>query len=349
MQADARLLALALLSAALFGAATPASKALLAELPPFQLAGLLYLGAAVGVAPWAWRAGGLRLPGRGDRRNRIRLLGAVLAGGVAGPVLLLFGLRFAGAASVSLWLSLELVATALLGALIFKEPLGWLGWAGVAAAFGGAAVLAAGADQAGILACLLVLAACMCWGLDNHLTALIDGIAPAESTFWKGLAAGTCNLALGITLGPFAATPFTVAGALAVGALSYGASIVLYISAAQGLGATRAQIAFSSAPLFGVALSVAWLGENLHAGHGVSAALLAAAIALLGFERHAHRHIHDAMRHEHAHRHDDGHHLHAHPGVPPGTRHSHVHEHQPTVHAHPHWPDLHHRHPHRHD
>jgi hypothetical protein len=58
MDAPARLLALALASAALFGAATPASKALLADLSPFQLAGLLYLGAALGVAPVAWRRGG---------------------------------------------------------------------------------------------------------------------------------------------------------------------------------------------------------------------------------------------------------------------------------------------------
>jgi drug/metabolite transporter (DMT)-like permease len=271
----------------------------------------------------------------------------VLAGGVVGPVLLLFGLRLAGGASVSLWLGFELVATALLGALVFREPLGRAGWAGVAAAVVGAAVLAAPGGDAGMLACLLVLAACLCWGLDNHLTALIDGITPAESTFWKGLAAGSSNFALGLAFEPFAAPPLAVTGALAVGALSYGASIVLYISAAQALGATRAQVAFSTAPLFGLALSVAWLGERLDAAHGVSAALFALAVGLLMFERHAHRHAHEAMRHEHAHRHDDEHHTHLHPGMPAATTHTHLHEHQPMVHTHPHWPDLHHRHRHR--
>ena len=44
-------LALALLSALLFGASTPASKWLLGSFEPFQLAGLLYLGAAAGMAP----------------------------------------------------------------------------------------------------------------------------------------------------------------------------------------------------------------------------------------------------------------------------------------------------------
>jgi drug/metabolite transporter (DMT)-like permease len=338
--------ALALLSAALFGAATPASKALLADLSPLQLAGLLYLGAALGVAPLAWRQGRFRLPRREDRRNRMRLLGAVTAGGIAGPVLLLLGLGLAQAASVSLWLTFELVATAVLGALVFREPLGRAGWLGVIAALAAAATLAFPGKQAGVLACLLVLAACLCWGLDNHLTALIDGITPSESTFWKGLVAGACNLALGIAFEPFAAQPLITLGALVIGALSYGASIVLYISAAQVIGATRAQVVFSSAPFFGVALSVMWLGERLGLVHAVSGGLFATAIAFLMFERHAHRHSHDAMWHEHAHRHDDAHHMHSHPGLPPGTRHSHLHEHEPMVHAHPHWPDLHHRHPH---
>jgi drug/metabolite transporter (DMT)-like permease len=203
-------------------------------------------------------------------------------------------------------------------------------------------------EQAGAAACLLVLGACLCWGVDNHLTSLIDGITPSESTFWKGLVAGGCNLALGVAFEPFVASALNTGAAVIVGALSYGASIVLYISAAQALGATRAQVAFSCAPIFGVALSVAWLGERLEAVHGVSALLFAAAIALLMFERHAHRHAHEAMSHEHEHRHDDGHHLHLHPGAAPGTRHSHPHEHGPVVHAHPHWPDLHHRHRHRH-
>lgn len=277
----------------------------------------------------------------------MRLFGAVIAGGVVGPVLLLLGLRIAGAASVSLWLTFELVATALLGALFFREPLGKIGWLGVGSAVIAAGVIAGYDDEAGIAASLLVIAACVCWALDNHLTALIDGITPSESTFWKGLVAGTINLSLGIALTPFAASSADTVLGLFVGALSYGASIVLYISAAQRLGATRAQVAFSTAPLFGVALAVAWLGETLVVAHAVSGLLFAVALVLLMLERHSHRHAHGAMRHEHVHRHDDGHHLHSHHGLAPGTRHSHPHEHEPIVHAHPHWPDLHHRHRHK--
>ncbi len=339
-------IAIAILAAALFGAATPASKLLLSELTPFQLAGLLYLGAALGVTPVALSGGGLRLPGRRDRRNRVRLLGAVVAGGIAGPVLLLLALRSAEAASVSLWLNFEVAATAILGVLVFREHLGPFGWGGVAAAFAGAAILSLPGGGAAIAAGALVLLACVCWGLDNHLTALIDGITPSQSTFWKGLVAGTTNLAIGIALDPLGAGAAFVLGALFVGVWAYGASIALYISSAQALGATRAQIAFASAPFFGVLFSVLALGESLSAAHLMAGALFAIGIGLFAIERHTHLHTHEAMEHEHAHRHDDGHHDHEHAGLPRSTWHTHRHRHEPIVHAHPHWSDLHHRHRH---
>jgi drug/metabolite transporter (DMT)-like permease len=341
-------IAVAVLSAALFGAATPASKFLLAELTPFQLAGLLYLGAALGVAPSAWRGGRLGFPARADRANRLRLLGAILAGGIAGPVLMLLALGSAEAAAVSLWLNFEVAATALLGVLIFREHLGVRGWGGVAAAFAGAAVLSSPGGETAIAAALLVLLACVCWGLDNHLTALIDGITPGQSTFWKGLVAGLVNLVLGVWLDPLGAGAPALLAALAVGALAYGASITLYIRAAHALGATRAQIAFAAAPFFGVLFSVVALGEALTAAHAVAGALFVTGIVLFALERHAHLHVHETMEHEHAHRHDDGHHTHAHPGMPASASHTHRHLHEPMTHAHPHWPDLHHRHHHPH-
>jgi drug/metabolite transporter (DMT)-like permease len=337
-----RPVALALFAAALFGAGVPASKPLLAALTPFQLAGLLYLGAALGVAPAAARAG-LRLPRAGDR-NRLRLFGAVAAGGVCGPLLLLFGLRLAGAASVSLWLCFEVVATALLGALFFRDRIGPRGAAGVLCALAGALLLSAREGASGLAAGGLVIAACTCWGLDNHLTALIDGITPSQTTFWKGLVAGAANLAIGLASAPLAGSAAQVAAAIAVGTLAYGASIALLISASQALGATRAQSAFASAPFFGALFALLFLGEALGAAHGAAALLFGAGVALLSLDRHAHIHEHTALEHEHAHRHDDGHHDHPHPGEERSLWHTHRHRHEPIVHSHPHWPDLHHRH-----
>jgi drug/metabolite transporter (DMT)-like permease len=341
-------LSLAFLSAVLFGAATPASKALLGSLEPFQLAGLLYLGAALGMAPLValQRRAGARL--RLDRANALRLAGAVLFGGVLAPVLFLAALRLTLAGSVSLLLNLEMVATAVLGVALFREHLGRLGWLGVSGVVAAGALVAGAGGWPGLVAALLMAAACACWGLDNNLTALVDGVTPARATLLKGAAAGAVNLAIGCASDPLRAEPGVIAAAVAVGALSYGASIALYIAAAQELGATRAQAVFASAPFVGAVLAFAVMGEPFGAAHVAACLLLLPSLTALFLSQHAHTHTHEALEHVHSHRHDDGHHLHAHPGQSPALRHSHPHRHEPLVHAHPHWPDLHHRHGHSH-
>ncbi len=337
---------LALLSAALFGAATPASKTLLGSLSAFQLAGLLYLGAAIGVLIVIIKRGTWRPPWRMSVRNRLHLFGAIFFGGIMGPVLLLLGLQMASAGSVSLWLNLELVATAVLGRLFFNDHLGKYGRFGVAGIIMAGVILGLGEGISGIWAGLLVTGACFSWGLDNHFTALIDGITPSQSTLWKGMVAGTVNLLIGIFLHSYEASMSITLGALAVGILSYGASITLYITSAQGMGATRAQMFFASAPFFGVALSAIALGETISGLQITSAIILIISLSALFRDQHLHRHMHEAIAHEHSHRHDDDHHNHTHNDSDPLYRHSHWHEHDPQEHAHPHWPDLHHRHKH---
>ncbi len=351
---------MALASALLFGAATPLSKPLLDHLSPYVLAGLLYLGASLGVLGLALRERGWATLWRMDRRNALRLAGAVLFGGLLGPVALLAGLNLARAASVSVWLNLEMVATAVLGHLFFRDYLTRRSWLAAGGVLLAALILAwdGSGEGAGFAAVGLVAGACLCWGIDNHLTALIDGITPAQSTFWKGLAAGTTNLIIGLTLarGTAGLPGWSIAGALGVGALSYGLSIVLYISSAQQLGATRSQLIFSTAPFWGVLLSVLLLDDPITPRLIVAVVLLAASIRLLVAERHVHEHIHTAQEHAHLHTHDE-HHQHHHTGHSAGGElsagdgpvsgpHSHPHTHAPLTHAHAHEPDLHHRHGH---
>jgi drug/metabolite transporter (DMT)-like permease len=335
--------ALALLSAFLFGASTPVSKALLAQVEPFTLAGLLYLGAAAGLVPVLL---GTRQWPRLDRRSLVRLGGAIAAGGVCGPVLLLFGLRLAPASTVSLWLNLETVATAGLAVLFFREDLSRLGWLANAGVFASGLLLSFQGSQVA-LGGLLVAGACLCWGIDNNLTSTIDGLSPAQSTFCKGLAAGTVNLGIGLqAAGGSLPHGGTLAVALVTGSLSYGASIALYVAAAQKLGAARSQMLFASAPVWGVLGSILALGEGLTPLQAGAAGLLAVALAVLFRDRHEHEHQHRAMEHTHAHDHLDGHHVHEHPGLDPALMHTHWHRHEPLTHAHRHWPDLHHRHGH---
>jgi drug/metabolite transporter (DMT)-like permease len=339
---------IALLSALLFGAATPFSKNLLTQLTSFQLAGLLYIGAAIGVILIVVRDGKFILPWRLDKKNAFRLLGAVVFGGMLGPLALLAGLRLANASSVSMWLNLEMVATAVLGHFVFKDYLTRTGWIAAGGILLSALILTSSEGTAGILAGFLVALACICWGIDNHLTALIDGITPAQSTFWKGLVAGTTNLIIGISIAPLTGSVGAVIGGLVLGVFAYGFSIVLYITSAQHLGATRSQLIFSSAPFWGILLSILILGEKFTWPLAVAIGLFVASLMLLTREQHQHMHTHEEIVHEHPHRHDDGHHDH-HGDESPDGWHSHPHQHHFLEHAHPHWPDLHHRHSHSDD
>jgi drug/metabolite transporter (DMT)-like permease len=337
-------LAMGVVSAALFGVSTPLSKILLQDLSQFQLAGLLYLGAALGILPFLFTKRRRIERKRIDRTNILRIAGAVVFGGCLGPVLLLLGLKSAQASSVSLWLNLELAATAILGFLFFKDHLDLNGWLGVGGALLAGVLVTINEGRAGIMPALLVALACVCWGLDNHFTALIDGITPQESTFIKGAVAGTVNFGIGILTFPNLPDAGTVLAALALGAFSYGGSIILYITAAQSIGATRGQILFSSAPFFGMLFSFVLLSEKPAWVQLAAVVVLFVSIVLMRRTRHAHPHTHEDEDHIHVHRHDDGHHSHEHSEEPSTAVHVHRHNHKSLDHEHTHVPDLHHRH-----
>lgn len=331
-------------AAMLFGASTPASKGLLAEVGSVTLSGVLYAGAALAVAPWALRSRGAF---RGAHpKDLLRLAGAALFGGVLGPILLLEGLRRAPAGSVALWLNLETVATALLARWLFREHLGGRAWTAIVLVVGASALLSTG-SRADLVAVALVGLACVAWGLDNNLTAVIDRFTPAHVTFVKGAAAASVNLTVGLSLQSTSPSPTVLSVGLLVGALSYGLSLQLYVRGAQHLGATRSQLVFSTAPLWGLIGSWLVLREPLGWDHLASAALMGGALWVWHREEHSHLHEHPPVTHRHWHRHDDGHHDHEHPdAAEPDGWHIHEHTHGRLRHAHSHRPDLHHRHSH---
>lgn len=333
-----------LVAALLFGASTPASKALLGSIGPFTLAGLLYLGGALAVLPISFRGGSAEL--RRAPRQRAMLALAVLFGGAVGPVVMLFGLQAASAASVSLWLNAETVATALLAWLFFHEHMDRRTVIAIALVLAGGLLLAAPEGAAGWRAGALVALACLCWGIDNNLTALISGFTPAQTTAVKGIGAGSVNLAIGLATEGQIPGVAVIAAALVVGAFSYGLSIMLYISGAQQLGASRSQLIFSTSPFLGVLLAWTLLAEPIQPFQIGAAVAMAVGLYVMLTARHEHVHTHEAMHHTHSHRHDDGHHDHVHPGLPAWVRHTHPHEHSPITHSHPHEPDIHHRHGH---
>lgn len=338
--------AAALGAALLFGAGTPLAKLLLAQASPWLLAGLLYLGSGLGLGAVRRlrRAPAVQL----SRAEWPWLAGAVLAGGVVGPVLLMLGLTRMPASGASLLLNAEGVFTALLAWLAFRENVDRRIALGMTAIALGAVVLSwpGQARFAGAWPALAVLGACLAWAIDNNLTRKVSLADASWIASVKGLAAGSINLALAFGLGA-ATLPRApiVAASLLVGFLAYGVSLTWFVLGLRHLGTARTGAYFSIAPFFGAVLAVA-LGEPVTVPLLLAGALMAVGIWLHLTERHSHEHTHEPLAHEHMHVHD-AHHQHRHdPPVPPGTRHSHWHQHEALTHTHPHFPDVHHRHKH---
>jgi drug/metabolite transporter (DMT)-like permease len=170
----------ALAAALLFGASTPVSKVLLDQVDPILLAGLLYFGSGSGLALWWW----LRLWFQGRRPQEARLTradfpclaGAILAGGVVGPMFLMAGLAVTPASSASLLLNLEGVFTAVLAWLVFAEPFDHRIMLGMAAITAGGLLLSwAGRPELGVpWGAIAIVSACLAWGVDNNLTRKVS-------------------------------------------------------------------------------------------------------------------------------------------------------------------------------
>lgn len=330
------------LAAVLFGATTPLASRLADETSAPTLAGLLYLGAALAVLPLVGRSA---RPSAVLREGGRPLAVAVIAGGMLGPLLLTAGLSRTPAATASLLLNRELVATAVLAALFFGEHLGRRVLVGTGLVVVAGVVLGWSDAPDLRLGTVLIVGACICWGLDNCVTADLDTVAPEHITLAKGVIAGTTNVLVGVAVSGQVAPVGVVAGALALGAVGYGASITFWVRGARDLGAARAQLVFSSAPFLGVLVAWLVLGDPATGEQAVALVVAAAGTSLVLRSGHHHPHAHVALEHEHEHEHDI-HHQHDHEGVPGAARHTHRHHHEPVVHAHPHVPDLHHRHPH---
>ncbi|MBI3042964.1 MAG: DMT family transporter [Betaproteobacteria bacterium] len=340
---------LALAAAALFGASTPLAKLLLGEITPVVLAGLLYLGSGSGLALLRLASGAAPRPREAPlaARDWGWLAGAILAGGIAAPVLLLWGLSGSGAAETSLLLNFESVMTTIVATAIFREAVGSRVWLAALVMLAGGIVLAYDPGAAFIFSpqSLAIVGACFCWALDNNLTRKVAAADPVVTAMTKGLVAGGFNFALGLALSGTLPAIAVAATALAVGFLAYGVSLVLFIYALRHLGAARTGAHFSTAPFIGAALAVPLLGEPVTASLLAATALMAIATWLVLTESHGHDHEHDHLVHNHRHVHDE-HHQHAHHGGEGPEPHVHEHVHEPMRHAHPHAPDLHHRHGH---
>ena len=340
----------ALAAATLFGVSTPLAKLLVREISPWMLAGLLYLGSGIGLAViHLWR---LLQPRDRSLECHLRgrdwgwLLGAIAVGGLAAPVLLMFGLTATPASTASLLLNLEGMFTALLAWFLFQEHYDRRIFLGMVAITSGAVLLVWNGTWTitTLWGPLAVAGACLAWGLDNNLSRKVALCDPVQIAMIKGFAAGTTNLVIAFwQYRVFPDVRISLSAGL-LGFLGYGVSLVLFIRALRHLGASRTGAYFSMAPFVGAVVGVILFGEDISFWLLAGAVLMSGGIWLYLTERHEHDHVHGEVSHEHAHAHGP-HHQHSHDEhCPVCEPHSHRHVHFPRAHCHSHFPDTHHRH-----
>ena len=256
-----RFVAAAFLAACLYALSTPCSKVLLANVAPNMMAALLYLGAGVGMAALtAARAAVGRGPSAEAPLERADApyVAAMVLLDIAAPILLMAGLSHAAPENVALLNNFEIVATAVIALLAFRERVAARTWAGIAVITVSCALLSLEGEAALSFSSgsLLVLGACLCWGVENNCTSRLSQRDPAQVVIVKGLGSGAGALAVALVAGDALPAPPDALAALLLGFVAYGLSIFFYVYAQRGLGAARTSAYYAVNPFIGAVLSL---------------------------------------------------------------------------------------------
>jgi drug/metabolite transporter (DMT)-like permease len=246
----------AILAALCYGISTPISKLLLIDIPPVFMAGLLYVGAGVGIFV-------LRLMRRGRKqeakltKKELPYTLAMVGLDILAPILLMVGLQKSNSATVSLLNNFEIVATSIIALVFFKEII--RRWTWIAVLLITIASIILSIEDIGTislsLGALLVLLACVCWGLENNCTNRLSTKDPLEIVVIKGLGSGFASIIIGVFLGQYTTDIKYIVIALILGFVAYGLSITFYIYAQRYLGAAKTSAYYAFAPFIGAGFS----------------------------------------------------------------------------------------------
>lgn len=257
---------LAILAAFLYALSSPISKILLDYIPSTVLAGLLYIGAGLGMAVVAF----LRKKFNKERAREEKLTKkelpftiAMILLDIIAPISLLFGLKFTTSANASLLNNFEIVATAIIAFAVFKEKISLRLWIGIISVTLSCALLSV-EDLEGLklsYGSLFILLATLCWGLENNCTRKISSKDPLEIVLLKGIFSGFGSLIIGFVIGERITVLWAVFVALILGFFAYGLSIFFYVYAQRILGAARTGAYYALAPFIGTVLSLIIFGE----------------------------------------------------------------------------------------
>ncbi len=317
----------ALAAAALYAVNVPFSKLLMAWVSPAMLAGFLYVGAGVGMGIWMClkKAAGKPQPRELLKKADLPYTIAMVVLDIAAPIFLMYGIQRTNAANVSLLNNFEIVATSLIALLIFKEKISGKLWAAIVLVVVSGVILGFEGAEGFVInsGSLLVLAACLCWGIENNCTRSISDKSSEQIVVVKGLGSGIGGLIVALVTGETFPPVLHMGLTMLLGFVSYGLSINLYIRAQKDLGAAKTSAFYSVAPFLGVGFSFLLIGEKPGVQFYLALGVMVLGTVLmvrdtLGDEKmlpgytHSHAHRHGETIHTHAHRHSSLSPLHMH-------------------------------------
>lgn len=328
----------AALAAALYAVNIPLSKLFLRQVEPTMMAAFLYLGAGAGL--WLCRvvekALGREAAQEPLTRAELPYTAAMVVLDIAAPILLMLGIQRTNSANVSLLNNFEIVATSLIAFFIFKERISKRLCAAIALVTAASIVL--GFEGTGSFrfntGSLLVLGACVCWGLENNCTRMLSGKSSIQIVTIKGCFSGLGSLVIAWLAGERLPGIGQILMVMALGFVAYGLSIDFYIKAQKDLGAAKTSAYYSIAPFLGVGFSILLLRERPELRFYAALAIMVIATILMARDtislQHSHEHTHT---HSHAHSHGDTVHSHEHTH---SHTHAHIHGEDENAHTHDH-------------
>ena len=251
---------LAILAAALYAINSPFSKLLLTYMPSTLMAGFLYIGAGLGMSVIALIRKVKKKEPTEEKITKADLpytLAMILLD-IAAPIFLLLGLSYTTAANASLLNNFEIVATAMIALMIFKERISARLWVGILFVTA-SCVLLSFEDISSLtfsVGSLFILLACVCWGIENNCTRKLSEKDPLEIVLLKGILSGLGSVIIGLCIGERITVLWSVFAVLGVGFVAYGLSIFFYVYAQRMLGAARTSAYYAVAPFIGTLLSL---------------------------------------------------------------------------------------------
>lgn len=256
----------AILAAALYAINIPFSKLLLREVAPMMMAAFLYIGAGLGMLLLVVGRKSLGITQKEVKlsRNDLPYTIAMVVLDIAAPIFLMFGLKMTTAANASLLNNFEIAATALIALFIFKERIGKRLWIAILLMTIATSLLTI-EDTASFsfsTGSLLVIAACVCWGLENNCTRKIAHKDPMQIVVIKGFGSGLGALCIALAVGESLPALSNLPAILLLGFVAYGLSIFFYTHAQRTIGAAKTSTYYAIAPFVGVLLSFGLLGEK---------------------------------------------------------------------------------------